>query len=151
MNGLERFTNPIRDKIQACESQEETWKLGHEYARVVFKFEDLLGDMVELFGTLDRADQAFRDSVSKDPNSYCEEHDRTFRKLHREYHYVAESVEVTATSIESDYGSTPIENIDDFRECLRRTRLSAKEGYQLAAAEERESLQSEVSKLLNAK
>ncbi|WP_417737395.1 hypothetical protein [Rosistilla oblonga] len=82
-------------KLVSCVSQQEVWRVYHEEAKLIFRFEDLVGDVNQLFHTIRQLDLNFTELVRDDPNSYDYEVDEELKSLYRRYGaFVSEVVEM---------------------------------------------------------
>lgn len=145
MASLELLTYPIRDKLNACESQQEAWQRDHETAKMVFRFEDLLNDLVESFQNLDRLDKWFRDAVMENPNCYSESFDNLLRKLYARFHDVAIASNIILEIVEKDYSE--VDSAREFRRCLETANAAKKADFRMEAKIDRQELQTEVNRL----
>ena len=143
------LTAPIRSKIHACEEQKETWQRDHQQALLVFDLEDLLGDVVECYDTIQRLDRVFTDSIAHDPHSYDDDFDSTIIELCRRLHRVAEAIDKDLLSgCEQEYGI--LNNAKEFRDRLSRARKSASFGYRRDLSRRNEELANNILNAIDA-
>ncbi len=122
MTLLQRSPEIASAKLRACQELQDAWKADHEAALKIFDLEDLLGDMVELYGMLSKIDLAFRSNIANDPNCYDYELDSRLKSVCEQYLRLAEDIESTTLKYEHEY---EISNLDEFQLCLSKARLSS--------------------------
>ncbi|MCC7336184.1 MAG: hypothetical protein IT422_13925 [Pirellulaceae bacterium] len=117
-------------KLASCSSRQEVWKKDHELAMALYKFEDLLGDMVELFDEIERFDRYYRQSLFASPNSYSEEVDRRLKALSRQY--LDLMIDIEQTTLKTFQGFV-VDRRQAFESCLNKAKLSAMHDFDMEA------------------
>lgn len=123
-------TDSAEQKLASCCSRQEVWKKDHKLAMSLYKFEDLIGDMVELFDEIELFDRYYRKSVVDSPNSYSEEVDQRIKNLCRRY--LALMIDIDQTRLKSFEGFN-VDRQQEFESCLRKAKLSAQYNFDMEA------------------
>lgn len=117
-------------KLASCSSRQNVWKKDHDLAMALYKFDDLLGDMVELFDEIERFDRYYRQSLFNSPNSYSEEVDRRLKALSRQYLELI--IDIEQTTLKSFEGFA-VSRRREFESCLNKAKLSATHDFDMEA------------------
>lgn len=117
-------------KLASCSSRQEVWKKDHLVAMALYKFEDLLGDMVELFDEIESFDRYYRQSLFAAPNSYSEEVDQRLKTLSRMY--LDLMIDIAETTLQP-FEEFAVSRRAEFESCLSKAKLSAKHDFDLEA------------------
>lgn len=144
---LDQFQAPIRKKLEACDGRNEAWKQQHEIAKIVFRFEDQLGDLVECFREIDRLSGIFSSQVIEHPNSYDEEVDQAIHWLQGEFLRVAVEFHRLLPTMREQVGGDLLENEKDFEACVNRAVASSRSGFESEARMDQQPLLSDIRAL----
>lgn len=123
-------TNSVEQKLASCNSRQEAWKLDHEEAKLVYRIEVLLGDMVELYAEMEALDSRYRKLIARAPNCYDHDFDLRLKEDCRNYLALARDINNTTLNGFSDYD---VDNIAEFRRCLEKAKMSSKHDFDLEA------------------
>jgi len=147
---LDQLREPIRRKLDACESQQEAWKYQHEMTKLVFRFEDLLGDLTECYQDIDRLCSAYAAEVIESPNEYDEQFDDRLIDLQKKYFEIAKATRSLLPYMKEQVGSEEmLEHEANFIRCLEKATSSSQAGFEEDAKMDQVILQNEIRSLTN--
>lgn len=124
------------DKLLSCRSQQEMWKTSHDEAMEVFSLQDLIGDIIELFSSINKLDKKYTDFIRREPAWYTYEFDEGLKDLYRDFLTVSRDTIETVSGHEK--AGWIVDNAEELRSIVVRMEKAAEQdfdGDSLAEAE----------------
>lgn len=120
--------SPTQHKVFSCEQRKEAWQEDHARAKQLYKFEDLLGDVVECYDELHRFDEMIFENVQQGIAEYDEELDDVIvdlsGRIHELLRFLADRL---IPSFQRDFDE--VDNADAVKQRLARADESKKFNY----------------------
>lgn len=120
--------SPTQHKVFSCEQRKEAWQEDHARAQQLYKFEDLLGDVVECYDELHRFDNMIFENVQQGLAEYDEDLDEVIVDLSERIHELLQFLDdKLIPSFQRDFDQ--ILNADAVNDRLARADESKRFGY----------------------